>query len=510
MPEQSITMHILLWLKGLFLTYEESVIYNFILRLGNKVGNLFRKSCIRNLFVRKSKYEAGYEVSFFYYYFGKIAGAVLGFLKAIYNFFEVRSRGGIVRKVFDTVHDRGYFKFEYICAALMGFMLIVPHELWNNVYAVAMAVALGVVYIIVSLSGKRGFGLNVKAIPVSMIAFLSAIVIGVFTTPDFMDGARIALFYISSIVFTYVIYGSVNTKKSLKVFVTVISAALAVMCLYAMYQNHVGVAVDVRLTDITANSGMPGRVYSTMANPNNFAEIIILVVPFVYAMILCSKSKLAKLAFLAILGLSLATLAITYSRSCYVALVIATLVFVIIYDWRLIIPLGILAVLCVPFLPESIMNRIFTIGSMTDSSNSYRTYVWEGVIRLIKDNGILGIGIGPEAFVSTYPKYADIRALTVMHSHMLYMELFVELGLLGFAGFMGFMYSSLKKAFSTVNNTSKTLRCMIIAGISSFAGISFTACVEHIWFYPRVMFTFWVILGLMLAAVRMVKKQKAE
>ncbi len=509
MTEQSVTMFVLLWLKKLLMTYEESVIYNLILRMGNKVKGIFQKSLVRNLFVRKTKYEEGYEVSFFYSVLGKLLSAIVRVLKSVYNFFETRLRGGIVRCVFDAFHDRGYFKFEYLLGLFVAFMLIVPHEFWNNIYAVAMAVGFGMLYLLVYLSGKRSFGFNVKAVPVSMLAFLASIVLGIITTPNLTDGLRIALFYISSVVFAYVVYGSISEVKNLKVFVSLIIGALVVMCLYALYQNHVGVAVDVRLTDITANSGMPGRVYSTMANPNNFAEIIILVVPFIYAMILCSEKKLSKLIFIAVLGLTLAVLAITYSRSCYVALAIATVVFVMIYDWRLIIPLALLALVCIPFLPESIMNRIFTIGSLTDSSNTYRTYVWEGVINLIKDNGIAGIGIGPEAFVSTYPKYADSRALTVMHSHMLYMEIFVELGILGFLGFMGYMYSSLKKAFSLVNRTDKTLRCMIIAGISSFAGISFTACVEYIWFYPRVMFVFWIVLGLLLAVTRIAKK-KAE
>ena len=52
----------------------------------------------------------------------------------------------------------------------------------------------------------------------------------------------------------------------------------------------------------------------------------------------------------------------------------------------------------------------------------------------------------------------------------------------------------------------KTCRCIIIAAISAFAGISFTSCAEYIWFYPRVMFVFWIVLGVLLAAVRCGKK----
>ena len=390
---------------------------------------------------------------------------------------------------------------------IFGFMMIAPHEKWNNLYAVIMAVVFAGLYVIVHFSG-RNFAFNIKSVSVSMIAFVVAIAGGVIKSPVLYDGARIALFYISSVIFAFVIWGSISDEKTLRRFVTILIGALTVMCLYALYQNHVGVAVDVRLTDISANAGMPGRVYSTFANPNNFAEAIVLIVPFIYTMILCSDKKITKAIYGAILLLSLVALAMSYSRSCYVAFAIATAVFVFIYDWRLIMPLGFLALMCVPLLPDTVMNRIFTIGSLSDSSNSYRTLVWEGVINLIKNTGISGIGIGPEAFTSLYPKYANMYALTAMHSHMLYLELFVELGIVGFCGFMVFMYSCFKKGLSVINRTDKTLRCMIISCISAFAGISFTACAEYIWFYPRVMFLFWAVLGLLLASARIEEKKK--
>ncbi len=510
MLEQSFTLHFLLWLKKLFMVYEESVIYNIILKLGNTIKNIFEKSFVHHLFVKETPYQKKYNNSLFYMLLDKLLNVIITPLKRIYGFFEQKSKDSVARCVFNAFHDRGYFKFEYICALLIGFMFIVPHGMWNNIYAVFVAILIGGLYFLVYLSGKRGFSLNPRGIPVSMVAFLMAILAGIAITPDHMDGIRISLFYVASIVFAYAVYGSISAKKVLVNFVTIIIGALTIMCLYAIYQNYVGVAIDVRLTDLTANAGMPGRVYSTVENPNNFAEIIVLFLPFVYAMILSSESKLSKTAFVAVLGVCVAALAMTYSRSCYIAFAIATLVFVIMYDWRLLIPLAILAIICVPFLPESIMNRIFTIGSLTDSSNSYRTNVWEGVIRLVKDNGIYGIGIGPAAFSTIYPRYASARAMIASHSHMLYFEIFVELGIVGFLGFMAYMYSCLKKGFSNVNNSDKTIRCMIIAAISAFAGISFTACAEYIWFYPRVMFAFWTVLGILLASAKMARKNKID
>ena len=509
MLRQSITVYLLSRFLALFMCYKESVIYNLILKLAARIKDIFEKSLVHWLFTSETSYEKKYRQSVIYAIIDKLVRFLEKWGMAFWTFARKSSENSVCVKVFNVFHDTGYFKFEYICGLLFGFMLVVPHEMWNNLYAVIMAVLLAGLYVLLHFSGRK-FAFNIRAVSVSIIAFLVAVAGGVLKTPVLYDGARLALFYISSVIFAVVIWGSVSDEKTLKILVTMLIGGLTVMCLYALYQNHVGVEIDVRLTDISANSGMPGRVYSTFANPNNFAEAIVLIVPFVYTMILCSGKKITKALFSAVLVLCLVALAMSYSRSCYVAFAIATLVFVFIYDWRLILPLGIVAIMCIPILPESVMNRIFTIGSLSDSSNSYRTLVWEGVINLVKNTGISGIGIGPEAFTRLYPKYANMSALTAMHSHMLYLEVLVELGIVGFLGFMGIMYSSLKKGLSVVNRTNKTIRCFIISCISAFAGISFTACAEYIWFYPRVMFLFWIVLGVLLACVRISRKRITE
>jgi len=205
--------------------------------------------------------------------------------------------------------------------------------------------------------------------------------------------------------------------------------------------------------------------------------------------------------------LALGALAMSYSRSGYIAFAIATVVFALMYNWKLLIPIAVIGLISIPLIPETIMNRIFTIGSMQDSSNSYRIYIWEGTIKLIKDYFFSGIGIGSEAFLKVYPDYAHALAMKAPHSHMLYMELLVELGVIGISSFLIYMGSTIRKGFAVMNKTDKFMKCMIAASISSFLGISFTACVEYIWFYPRMMFVFWMIVGILMCSIKLSKKQ---
>lgn len=507
MFEQSLTRAALICIKNALLSYKNSVIYNFILGIVSCIKGAFERSITRNYIIGTTNFQTKYSSSVIYYLINLILHWFLSVSKKVYAFFARLADGGITKTVFDMIHSSGYFRFEYITAAFFALMMIVPGAMWNNAYAVIGAVLLCGLYYFVYLSGRK-FGTDFCAVPVSLIAFVVAIAGGVLMTPVRSDGIRIALFFVSAIIFALIVWGSVSDEKTLKVFVTIMISALFVMCLYAVYQNYVGVPTDILLTDVNTNTGMPGRVYSTFDNPNNFAEVIVLIIPFVYAMIICSTRKSAKAAFAVIFIVCVAALAMSYSRSCYVAFAIASVVFAILYDWRLLIPLGIIVLVCIPFLPHSVVSRILTIGSMDDTSNSYRIYLWDGVVKLIRHSGLTGIGIGPEAFAKAYPPFASIWATKAPHSHMLYMELLVELGVVGVFGFLSFMFSSLKKGLAAYNRTTKPLRCIIIAAISAFAGISFTACAEYIWFYPRVMFVFWIVVGILLAAVRCAQKQK--
>lgn len=487
--------------------YKESVIYNLFLSFFGLISSSLKHSIVRDIIVNRHPFDKATESSVLYSFINCILRFFMNIFNKVYDFVKKYSKDGICYGFVKAVLDRPYIKFVYICGAFFFAMMIVPHDAWNNIYAVGGAVLLAGLYIIGYLSG-RTYGFDFKAVPVSLIAFVVATFGGIVMSPDKADGLRIGLFFLSSVLFTLIIWGSVSEETMLKRLVIIIVSALTFMCVYGLYQHIIGVEVDYLLTDLETNKGMPGRIFASFENPNNFAEAIILVVPFLYALFLGTDRKGAKLTYAGMFIICIAALAFTFSRSGYVAFMISTLVFVAIYDWRYLFPLMVIGLMCLPFLPQTVWNRILTIGSMEDTSNSYRIYLWTGVIKLVRYIGIGGIGIGPQAFSEWYPSFAHEFATKAPHSHMLYLELLVEIGIVGLGGYLAFLITSFKKGLSVVNKTSKSLRCIIIAAISGFCGISFTACAEYIWFYPRVMFVFFVVMGILLAAVRISKRHK--
>ncbi len=446
-----------------------------------------------------------YERSLFYGILERIWQFILSIVKKLQNFTKKIFDGSLSMWVFEALQKNGILAIDTFLALFVGMMFVVPHEMWNNLYAFIAALFFGAWTVMNMASGKLS-GKSLKGVGVAIVVFVIAIVLGVLIAYDFSDAFRIALFMLASIIICYSVYASVDSRDKLIRFVGIVLAFVAIAAVMGIVQGIRGVEVDLEFVDVTVNEGMPGRVYSTFANPNNFAELLILFLPFFAALFLSAKKVTSKIIVFLGLAAVLGALAMTYSRSCWVGFALATVIFVCLYDKRLIIPLIFVVIAAVPFLPETIMNRIFTIGSMEDSSNSYRLFIWESCLNMMRDYGITGIGLGPESFRTIYPGYASPVAITAPHSHMLYMEIVIEMGILGAVGFFAYVFGTVKKAAGAMRHMTKELKTFAVAGIAALGGIAFVCCAEYIWFYPRVMFAFWVVPGLLMATTRIAKK----
>lgn len=446
-----------------------------------------------------------YESSGIYSILERIWQFALSVIRKLQLFTRKLFKNSLTLSLFDWCEKKRLFSVDVILALFVGFMFIVPHEMWNNLYAFMAAMFFGAWVVMNMASGKIKSN-SIKGVGVSMVIFIIAIGVATVTAYVLSDALRIALFMLASIVLAYSVYASVDTKEKLVRFVAIVLVCVTLTAVYGVIQGIRGVEVDLEFVDITANEGMPGRVFSTFANPNNFAELLILFLPFFVPLFFSVKSKVAKLATVAGFGLVMIALAMTYSRSCWVGFALSAVIFICIFDKRLIIPCAFLVVLAIPFLPQTIMNRIFTIGSMNDSSNSYRIYIWESCLNMIRDYGITGVGLGPESFRAVYPGYASPVAITAPHSHMLYMEIIIELGVLGAIGFFAYILATVKKAAGAMRLMTKEMKTYAIAGVASLGGIAFVCCAEYIWFYPRVMFAFWIVPGLLMAISKIAKK----
>lgn len=403
-------------------------------------------------------------------------------------------------------------RLEGLFGAFVFVMFVVPHAYWNNLYTVLAAFAFLLLYLLLAAAGRRSF-LQPEALGLGVLIFLLSLFLSMGFTAARRDSMRILLFFLASLSMCYFIAASFREPKRLRQLLAFLYAALLIISLYAIAQNVLGlVEENSSFTDLELNKGVPGRVYSTLNNPVNLSEFILLFLPLSAAFAAGAKRVWQRVLLAAALVLPAMALVLTYSRGGWIAVMLAAAVFTYCCNKRVIPALLVLGVLAVPMLPESVLIRLSTIGNRKDSSTLHRLYLWQGIARLLADHDrfLTGIGLGPQTFRMVYPFYAVGPAkVGAYHSQMHYLELVLELGLPGLLGFMYMMFKYLGRAGDGIRRHRST-RLILIACVSSVAALAFVGMVEYIWFYQRIMFAFFIFLGILLAAAGSTEPEAIE
>lgn len=331
--------------------------------------------------------------------------------------------------------------------------------------------------------------------------YLFATLTSITRQESFLGGILTVCFVLFSIVFA----NSVKTQKQLNVILFFFICVGVLVSCYGFYQfmfpsKFSGVWHDVNMFD-----DIQFRVYSTLENPNVLGEYFLIVLPFAAAFCINSKSWFNRIFFAGCAGVMMLCLVLTYSRGCYIGIMAAIAVFLVLWDRRFIF-LGILVLLMLPFiLPETIINRFLSIGNMADSSTSYRVYIWLGSIAMLKDYWLCGIGPGTAAFNQVYPLYA-YNSISAPHSHNLFLQIVCDTGIVGLIIFLVLIIQYYRMTCGALSRESrKENKLLLIASISAVTGFMVQSMSDYTFYNYRVMLLFWVCIGFGMILTKMTK-----
>lgn len=256
------------------------------------------------------------------------------------------------------------------------------------------------------------------------------------------------------------------------------------------------------------------RVVSLFENPNMLAVFLVSIFPFLIALLIDSKAKNAKFLSKILIILFLACIVFTWSRAAWLAIILGTLIFAILYTKKSFRFFGI-ALLSVPIipiiLPTSIIERFLSISNLTDSSIAYRIYTWKGTLAAIKDYFFCGIGYGDSAFQAIYPSYAYSGIEAAPHSHSLLLQLILCIGIIGFVIFAIALFLSFQKNLEYVKNQKNNSSTIyVIASIASVISALIIGIFDYIWYNPRMFYLFWISLAIGAAVVRVGNSERAR
>lgn len=343
--------------------------------------------------------------------------------------------------------------------------------------------------------------LTVTPIDGALVLFFVVLIFSVIFSITLSQSLKEMLVYVSILLMVFMVSRDID-KKSLNVLLMCLVATAVVVALYGIYQYFTGDMGGHGWVDVKTNPNLKARAYSTMDNPNILAEYLVIASSMSVVLFLDSKMLLRKVLLLLCTGILLLGLLLTFSRGGWIAFGLALFIIVIRENNKLL-PIGIiLGLLSLFFLPEVVIDRIKTIGSLKDSSNAYRFSIWAAALEMLKDFWASGVGLGYEAFMKVYPNYM-LAGIKAAHAHNSYLQIGIETGVFGLLTFLYNVVKTYSTGITVLLSSSNTFcKRISIGALGAITGLLFHGLVEHVLFDYRIIFSFWLMIAVVIGSHR--------
>ena len=345
-------------------------------------------------------------------------------------------------------------------------------------------------------AGDRGWKLDLLGILI--ISFMLLYFVFSLTSAALVDSMGIFLLYAVFIGFYFVVINTVKTKKQLYAMLITFLFSGLLVALYGFAQYIFKLDLDKQVwLDEEMFSDIAMRVFSTFDNPNVLGEYFLFTIPIAIAFMWRSKKFTAKFWYAVIAAAMGICLILTMSRGCWVAILVAAIIYVTFVDGKYWLFALVLACLLPSMLPDSIINRFASIGNLNDTSSSYRMFIWLGTLAMLRHYWFCGVGPGTKAYNLVYPRYA-YNGIIAPHSHNLFLQLTCETGIAGLAMFVSVCFMFLRyMANEARRHAQKSMdKALAVAIGSSIVAFLVQGMFDYTFYNYRVFLIFWIYLGL--------------
>ena len=439
-------------------------------------------------------------------------------------------------------HNKSFFTIA-IEASIIAMIVLIPTIFYPRVidifhpiktFTFSLLVIVGLMLWGFNVLKKEEFKIISNPLNIPVFSFIIICVLSlIWSNNPFVSLKELPLFLAGPLLY-FVIVNNIYNEQQIN---RIIGAVIITGTLFGIYGILQYNGIDFSFW--IGNYGR-GKVFGLFGNAGYFAEYLILPLPITISLFLVSKNKMIKgLLLVGILTMA-TTIALTFTRTPYLSLVISfifmLLLFVISQGERLfkenkkifIVILTTIALIVSLFVIPTSLNEKGTILSKIKERISIsqlgsefftgrRAAIWKYTIPMIKDYPLLGSGIGSFKYNSLryqakFFDQGDNRALypygVADKTHNEYLQLWVELGIIGLIIFIWLIFAYFNYGLKILKREKDRYKQGVIIGLM---GSVMAFLIDSIFWFPLhhsfTSFLFWLCLGLLV--VMGLKEDKA-
>lgn len=437
---------------------------------------------------------------------GRVAAAILGAIMAICA--ALMTPVDFVLSIFGAIFVLLSLKYTHICV----FVVAAASPVLPTMVLAGLSILCAVSFAL-RLLRKKDIKLMYSPLYIPAAFFALSYFLGTLNSFSFMGSAGIFLINVAFILFYFIAHNILGNDNAYKAITSAFVLMGGLIAVYGILQNFLGASSTASWVDENMFEDIKVRVYATFGNPNVLGEYLVLMIPLAMAFFLRNEKTFHKLVYLCVLALCVLCLIFTWSRGAWLGAMFAVMIFLVATDkrWTLC---ALIIIVALPFIPvilssnSAVVGRITSIGDMSDSSTAYRVSIWKSAIRIIGDFWLSGIGSGSGAFSLVYQKYAASGVAFALHSHNLFLQLLVELGIGGFTVFMVLLLKFTKNSVQTLlYENKKSFRATVTtAGTAGILGLMLQGLTDYVWYNYKMLLIFWIVLAISTAKSHSEKK----
>jgi O-antigen ligase len=338
--------------------------------------------------------------------------------------------------------------------------------------------------------------LFLKFLPnIFLLLFLLFSCFSLFNSGEYLNISLRALFgkWLQYILIYIIVQDTISMPRIFKrgMLVFLLSALLSTISGLSQYLFNIEF---LRNNAIAAVHGGICAITSSFNHYNDFGGYLVVVFSLLTALLLGRRSlNLKTLGLLTFSILVLFTIALTFSRGSWLAMIIST-VFAVLLSKRLAkglvsISLVIFALFLFPLVRERFL-FIFQSGG-----DSNRFLIWSAIIKMIHEHPFWGMGVG--TFMANFCSY--LPDMSPYYAHNCYLQIWAETGIFALLSFMAFSASLIFLGIKKFIFVRDYMLLGIMTGIVSFLTHSFF---DTNLYSLRLVILFWIWSSFLVVKIR--------